>query len=115
MVTPVELIVMKVVSMAARPKTPKGLTDEVDLLRLLLTFPELKSRTGSVSDLLHQHNASDDALQIWQDLIVRDIRPENDDEYLCFVKARIAGWVVTQSAFFVPGIADAVAVPIAAF
>ena len=80
-VTPVELIAMKVISMEARPKTPKGLTDEVDLLRLLLTFPELKSGTGSVCDSLHQHNASDNALQIWQDLVVRDIRPENDDEY----------------------------------
>ena len=80
-VSPPELVSMKVISMAARPKTPKGLTDEVDLLRLLLTFPELKTGIGSVLDSLHRQNASDDALQIWQDLVVRDIRPELDDDY----------------------------------
>ena len=80
-VIPVELIAMKVVSMAGRRGTPKGLTDEADLLRLLLTFPELKSATGSVSDSLHQQNAPDNALQIWQDLVARDIRPESGEEY----------------------------------
>lgn len=80
-VSPPELVSMKVISMAARPKTPKGLTDEVDLLRLLITFPELKTGTGPVLDSLHRQNASDNALQIWQDLVIRDIRPETDDEY----------------------------------
>ena len=80
-VSPPELVSMKVISMAARPKTPKGLTDEVDLLRLLITFPELKTGAGSVLDSLHRQNASDNALQIWQDLVARDIRPETDDDY----------------------------------
>ena len=80
-VSPPELVSMKVISMAARPKTPKGLTDEVDLLRLLIAFPELKSGTGSVFDSLRRQNASDNALQVWQNLVIRDIRPENDDEY----------------------------------
>ena len=80
-VSPPELVSMKVISMAARPKTPKGLTDEVDLLRLLITFPELKTETGSVLVSLHRQNATDNALQIWQDLVMRDIRPETDDEY----------------------------------
>jgi hypothetical protein len=53
----------------------------VDLLRLLITFPELKTETGSVLDSLHRQNASDNALQIWQDLVARDIRPETDDDY----------------------------------
>ena len=80
-VSPPELVSMKVISMAARPKTPKGLTDEVDLLRLLITFPELKTETGSVLVSLHRQNATDNALQIWQDLVARDIRPETDDDY----------------------------------
>ena len=80
-VSPPELMSMKVISMAARPKTPKGLTDEVDLLRMLLTFPELKTAAGLVLDSLRRQNASDDAVQIWQNLVLRDIRPEIDDEY----------------------------------
>ena len=80
-VSPAELLSMKVISMAARPKTPKGLTDEVDLLRLLLRFPDLKSASGAVTESLHTVNASEDALQVWQDLVARDIRPEEDEEY----------------------------------
>ena len=48
-VSPAELLSMKIISMAARPNTPKGLTDEADLLRLLLAFPELKESESPVT------------------------------------------------------------------
>ena len=50
--TPVELISTKIISMLNRPKTAKGLIDEADLRRLLLAFPDLKTETEPVSNRL---------------------------------------------------------------
>jgi hypothetical protein len=57
-VDPVELIAMKVVSAAERMAKEKGLSDRLDLTRLLRTFPELKSELGAVSDRLHAWSTS---------------------------------------------------------
>ena len=38
-VNPDELVVLKLISLASRLNTPKGMTDRADLLRLLLKFP----------------------------------------------------------------------------
>ena len=80
-VSPADLIAMKVISMSARPNTPKGLTDEADIFRLLLTFPEHKTRTGMVIKSLETQQASDAAHQIWQQLVDREITPDRDDDY----------------------------------
>ncbi|MEX1026834.1 MAG: hypothetical protein WD049_02330 [Candidatus Paceibacterota bacterium] len=80
-VAPVELMAMKVVSMTARPKTPKGLTDEADLLRLTQKFPELKRPASPVLYELQRLGASDRALQSWHELVERDTLPDEDDGY----------------------------------
>ena len=77
--TPPELIAAKVLSMASRPKTPKGLQDEVDLRRLLLTFPELKTSQGSVRDRLDAAGASAEAISAWDELAAQEILPEDED------------------------------------
>jgi hypothetical protein len=77
--TPAELIKMKVLSMIARPKTAKGLTDAADLRRLLLTFPELKSERGAVRDRLLASMATEQALAAWQDLVHQEILPDDDE------------------------------------
>ncbi len=51
-VPPADLIGQKVQSMVNRSKTAKGATDLADIRRLLLTFPDLKAREGSVADRL---------------------------------------------------------------
>ena len=81
MVAPPELLAMKVISMSARPGTPKGLTDEADILRLLLVFPEQKVAAGAVANALSSLNADEQAINVWQEFVVRDIQPETDDEY----------------------------------
>ena len=78
-VTPVELIRMKILSMVARPQTAKGLTDAADLRRLLLAFPELKSEHGAVSDRLLATGATEKAQAAWQDLVHQEILPDDDD------------------------------------
>ena len=81
--TPVELICAKVLSMANRPKTPKGLTGEADLRRLLLTFPDLKTRTGVVRDRLESAvagGAGAGVLSTWARLVDQDFLPEDDEQ-----------------------------------
>ena len=80
-VSPPDLLAMKVISMSARPSTPKGLTDEADILRMLLVFPEYKVATGAVANALGVLKADEQALKIWQELVERDIQPETDDDY----------------------------------
>ncbi len=77
--TPVELIRMKVVSMVARPQTAKGLTDAADLRRLLLAFPDLKSEHGAVSERLLANGATEKTLAAWHDLVHQEILPDDDE------------------------------------
>ena len=79
--TPTELIRMKVLSMVSRPKTAKGLTDEADLKRLLLAFPELKSEQGAVTDRLLESGATEPVLAAWQELVRQEILPDQDDDF----------------------------------
>ena len=77
--TPVELIRMKVLSMVARPQTAKGLTDAADLRRLLLAFPELKCEHGAVSERLLANGATEKTLAAWHDLVHQEILPDDDE------------------------------------
>jgi hypothetical protein len=76
---PAELIGRKVLSMVARPKTPKGLIDAADLRRLLLRFPELKVEEGPVAEALRGMKAPDEAFDAWRDLVAEEILPEDED------------------------------------
>lgn len=79
--TPEQLIAQKLVSMVSRSKTAKGMTDIADLRRLLLFFPDLKSQYGPVDDALRASGAESSVLDAWQDMIMQDIQPDNNDEY----------------------------------
>lgn len=80
-VAPVELIALKVISMAARPNTPKGLTDHADLLRLLIKFPDLKAEPNQVEAALLRLDATADAFHTWKQLVAQEIRTDEDDTY----------------------------------
>lgn len=80
-VTPVELLALKVISMSARPHTPKGQTDLADLLRLLIAYPEYKSNDNAVVETLSRLSATAMALKTWRDLVARDIQPDTDEDY----------------------------------
>lgn len=77
--TPPALICQKLISMANRPHTPKGMTDGADLRRLLLTFPKLKVAEGLVADSLRAIEAPQKALEAWQDLVTQEILPEDEE------------------------------------
>ena len=78
-VAPADLLAMKVISMVARSYTPKGLTDEADSLRLLITFPELRETNGEVFEALRKLNAGSLALQRWQVLIAQPFSDDSDE------------------------------------
>jgi hypothetical protein len=79
--TPCELIAQKIISMVARPKTAKGMTDIADLRRLILTFPDLKVEQGAVADSLTASGATPETMHAWRDFVGQEIEPEDDDAY----------------------------------
>ena len=78
--TPEELIAQKVLSLASRAGQPKADTDRRDLKVLLLAYPNLKRNAGAVMDRLLSHQAGNDALDVWKELVEIDIQKESADE-----------------------------------
>lgn len=81
-VVPAELIANKLMSSHARSHKAKGVIDGGDLMRLLLTFPELKTDTGPVRERLVANGATDEALAAWGDWVARTIEPDGEDDDL---------------------------------
>jgi hypothetical protein len=79
--SPLELIASKVISLHSRKGKPKAGTDWRDLAVLLLRFPELKEK---VKGNLQSKNVSEDILYTWYDIESQDIRVEDEDEDLIF-------------------------------
>lgn len=81
-VSPPELIARKVISYHSRRSQPKGFSDMRDLAMLLLTFPELKSESGAVSETLQSIGAKEEAMTAWRELVAQEIRlPDDEDEF----------------------------------
>ena len=78
--TPVELIVSKVLSYESRRGKPKAGTDWRDIGVLLLRFPELKVTAGEITDVLTSRGASDYALGFWKQMVERDFSEDDDDD-----------------------------------
>ncbi len=79
--SPLELIVSKVISYHARRGKPKSGTDWRDLAVLLLQFPELKEKVLAV---LEEKNVSEAVLETWKNIKNQDFQVEDDDEDLIF-------------------------------
>jgi hypothetical protein len=79
-VTPPELIANKLMSMIGRSHKPKGLIDRADLYRLLLAFPDLKTKEGPVAERLRAAGANEEVFDAWRALVAEDIEPEDEDE-----------------------------------
>ena len=77
--SPPDLIAQKVISYHARRGQPKAGTDWRDLAMLLLTFPELKTEEGAVSETLRSNGVNDDVIQTWRELVAQEIVESDDD------------------------------------
>jgi hypothetical protein len=80
-IAPPELVAMKVLSLVHRAGRPKAGTDLVDVQRLLLTFPDLKTEEGAVNDRLRQMSASEGVLARWREIALAPIEPDEDEGY----------------------------------
>ena len=77
---PLDLIAMKVVSLASRRLQPKGATDLADLRRLLLAFPDVRSgETDVIAPRIAQLTSGPAALETWRELRAASIEPDEDD------------------------------------
>ena len=79
--SPLELIVSKVVSYHSRRDKPKAGTDWRDLGMLLLRFPELKEK---VSENLQAKSVGEAVLKVWTEISEENFQFEDDDEDLIF-------------------------------
>ncbi len=79
---PTQLIAQKVISFHSRQGQPKGFSDMRDLAVLFLTFPEMKTDSGAVSDALKAFGASAGEMTTWRELVAQELSaPNADDEF----------------------------------
>lgn len=78
--SPEELIALKVIAYYQRRGQPKSGTDWRDVAMLLLTFPELKSNDGLVTERLKAENAGEDVVSLWSDLVKQEIQSTDEDD-----------------------------------
>jgi hypothetical protein len=74
-----ELIAQKVMSFHSRQGQPKGFSDMRDLAVLFLTFPEMKTESGVVSNALEAFGASAEEMDTWRQLVSQELPAPNDD------------------------------------
>ena len=79
--SPLELIISKVISFQSRYGKPKSWTDRRDIAVLLLRFPELKEK---VAENLRSKNVGEAILKVWAEISEENFQIENDDEDLIF-------------------------------
>jgi hypothetical protein len=77
-VEPAELAAMKAIAIAARKGQEKGLSDRLDLHRLLRAFPDLRAEDGPVPARLAALGADAAALSAWREVAQAPL--EIDDE-----------------------------------
>jgi len=82
--TPIELILSKIFSYESRRGKPKSGTDWRDLAVLLNRFPDLKTPNGEIARELKARNASEFAMNFWNDLVETDLSIEDEDDDLNF-------------------------------
>lgn len=77
-ITPAELIAEKAQSMIQRSDPAKSLIDQADLIRLLRTFPHLKTAEGEVVERLQAAGASAQVMEAWAKLVAQEIKPVDE-------------------------------------
>ena len=79
-VSPEELIALKVIAYHLQRGQPKSGTDWRDIAMLLLAFPELKQEDGLVTERLKAENAGEEIMKLWQELVNQEIQATDEDD-----------------------------------
>jgi len=78
--SPKELIALKVIAYHLRRGQPKSGTDWRDIAMLLLAFPDLTNRDGSVAERLRAENAGEEIMRLWQELVNQEIQTTDEED-----------------------------------
>jgi hypothetical protein len=78
-VQPEDLVVMKLKSFASRRHTDKGISDRLDIHRMLLTYPDFRTPGGPIDQRLQ--DADPRTLDAWSEIRSERIERADDDEY----------------------------------
>lgn len=79
-IEPADLMAMKAISMVARGGQEKGLSDRLDLHRLLRAFPEHRLNEGVVADKMRALGAGQPAIDGWRDVVARPLAADDDEQ-----------------------------------
>jgi len=79
-VSPEELIALKVIAYHLRRGQPKSGTDWRDIAMLLLAFPDLKINDGLVAERLRAENAGEEVMKLWEELVNQKIQTTDEDD-----------------------------------
>jgi hypothetical protein len=78
-IEPADLAAMKALSMTARGGQEKGLSDRLDLHRLVRAFPDLRIDEGVVAERMRALGASEPALAAWREVVARPLSADDDE------------------------------------
>ena len=79
-ISPMELVVMKTVSLSERRGKEKGLSDRLDLHRLLHAFPALKTEEGEVVARLRELGCSESVFTAWREVVGETFEADHDGD-----------------------------------
>jgi hypothetical protein len=80
-VEPAELVAMKAIAIAARKGQEKGLSDRLDLHRLLRAFPDLGKENGPIPARLAALTADAAALTAWREVARAPLEVDDDADH----------------------------------
>ena len=79
-VSPAELIALKVASYHMRKGKAKAFLDRRDLAMLFFAFPDLKNETGSVESSLRSLGVSEAVMNSWRQLVTEKIEESTEED-----------------------------------
>jgi hypothetical protein len=79
-VEPVELAAMKAIAIAARKGQEKGLSDRLDLHRLLRAFPDLRAEDGPVPARLAALGADIASIAAWREVVQAPLGVDDEED-----------------------------------
>ena len=75
-IDPIDLVAMKVIAFHMRANKPKGLMDRVDLERLLVALPELRTAPNTVAESLTRLGR-EDLISAWMQIANTPLEPDD--------------------------------------
>lgn len=78
-VAPADLVLLKLASFVARRHTDKGISDRLDLHRMLIAFPQFRSPSSVVATRVR--DSSPGVQEAWREILSEPIERSDDDEY----------------------------------